>query len=470
MDPPYRLECNLCKSHFPEAEVGSKCPTCGGFLEYSFDPGYMRSVGFKGPLTFWRYRPVMPPVDKPISLGEGGTPLWEAKRLGDSLELDSLMLKDETRNPTSSFKDRSASLMISDALSKGFDSVVCATSGNHGASLAAYSAMEDVSCRLVVPSDLDLGKLAQMIAYDADVEEAGENIEAALKRVVELADATGAYQATTELNSLSVEALKTISYEMIEQGCAPDWVAVAMGSGVTIHALWKGFKELDEMGLIEGRPRLIGVQAVGCSPIAEAYEKGEDEPVEFEAGDTVASAIKMSKPLYGVAALRALNESGGLSVTITDDSMLEFGKEIARSEGIFAEPASAASVACLPSLVESGKIDHSDTIVSLITSSGLKTNDILKSLSRRRKSPGLGSRLATKERLLTEISKGRTYGYALWKGMEGELTLGAVYQHLSDLELRGLISSQSVGKRRYLTITDRGRRVLGAMDELQVLL
>jgi len=121
--------------------------------------------------------------------------------------------------------------------------------------------------------------------------------------------------------------------------------------------------------------------------------------------------------------------------------------------------------------VQSGEIDHSDTIVSLITSSGLKTNDILKSLSRRRrKSPGFGLRLATKERLLTEISKGRTYGYALWKGMEGELTLGAVYQHLSGLELRGLITSQAEGKRRYLTITDKGRRVLAAMDELQVLL
>jgi threonine synthase len=470
MEPPCRLECNLCKSHLPEAEVGSRCPVCGGFLEYSFDPGYLKSVGFKGPLTFWRYRPVMPPVDKPVSLGEGGTPLWEAERLGDSLELDSLMLKDETRNPTSSFKDRSASLMISDALSKGFDSVVCATSGNHGASLAAYSAMEDVSCQLVVPSDLDLGKLAQMIAYDADVEEAGENIEAALKRVVELADATGAYQATTELNSLSVEALKTISYEMIEQGCKPDWVAVAMGSGVTIHALWKGFTELEGMGLISERPRLIGVQASGCAPIADAFIMGENEPIEIEAGDTVASAIKNSKPMHGAAALKALRESGGFSVTISDDSMLDYGKEIARSEGIFAEPASAASVACLPTLVQAGEIDHSDTIVSLITSSGLKTNDILKSLSRRRKSPGLGSRLATKERLLKEISKGQTYGYALWKGMEREMTLGAVYQHLSDLEQRGLITSHAEGKRRYLTITDKGQRVLRAMDEFQVLM
>ena len=471
MESPCRLECILCKSRFPEAEMGGRCSECGGSLEYSFDPDYLKSVRFKGPLTFWRYRPVMPPVTKPVSLGEGGTPLWEAKRLGESLKLGNLLLKDETRNPTSSFKDRSASLMISDALSRGFGSVVCATSGNHGASLAAYSAMEDVSCRLVVPGDLDLGKLAQMIAYDADIEEAGKNIEAALERVVELADATGSYQATTELNPLSVEALKTISYELTEQGCTPDWVAVAMGSGVTIHALWKGFTELEEMGLIDGKPRLIGVQAAGCSPIADAYKKGEDEPVELETADTVASAIKMSKPLYGAAALEALKESGGLSVTITDDSMLEYGKEIARSEGIFAEPASAASVACLPNLVQSGEIDHSDTIVSLITSSGLKTNDILKSLSRRRrKSPGLGLRLATKERLLTEISKEQTYGYALWKGMEGELTLGAVYQHLSGLELRGLITSHAEGKRRYLTITDKGQRVLAAMDELQVLL
>jgi threonine synthase len=412
----------------------------------------------------------MPPVEKPVSLGEGGTPLWEAERLGDSLGLGNLTLKDETRNPTSSFKDRSASLMISDALSKGFDSVVCATSGNHGASLAAYSAMEDVSCRLVVPGDLDLGKLAQMIAYDADIEEAGENIEDALARVVELADATGAYQATTELNPLSVEALKTLSYEIAEQGCKPDWVAVAMGSGVTIHALWKGFTELEDMGLIDDKPRLIGVQAEGCSPIADAFKRGDDEPVKLEAGDTVASAIKMSRPMHGSAALRALKESGGFSVTITDESMLEFGKEIARSEGIFAEPASAASVACLPGLVETGEIDHSDAIVSLITSSGLKTNDILKSLSRRRKSPGLGSRLATKESLLREISKGPTYGYALWNGMERAMTLGAVYQHLSDLEDRGLISSHAEGKRRYLTITDKGRRVLGAMDELQILL
>ena len=470
MGSGFRLSCRSCGEKAEQDRPGYTCPKCGGVLEYSVDTEYLKEVKFKGPITFWRYRPVLPAVQEAVSLGEGGTPLWISERLGSDLGLKKLKLKDETRNPTSSFKDRSASLIVSDAVGRGFDTLVSATSGNHGASLAAYSAKEGLTCHLVVPSNMDIGKLAQMIAYDADVEEAGETIEAALKRVVELADATGSYQATTELNPLSVEALKTISYEIFEQGCKPDWVAVAMGSGVTIHALWKGFTELEVMGLISERPRLIGVQASGCAPIADAFIMGENEPIEIESGDTVASAIKMSRPMHGAAALKALRESEGFSVTISDDAMLEYGREIARSEGIFAEPASAASVACLPSLVDTGEIDHSDTIVSLITSSGLKTNDILKSLRRRRKSPGFGLRLATKERLLREISKDQTYGYALWKWMGGELTLGAVYQHLSDLETRGLIKSHTVGKRRYLNITDKGRRVLGAMDELQVLL
>lgn len=412
----------------------------------------------------------MPPVDKPISLGEGGTPLWEAERLGESIGLDNLVLKDETRNPTSSFKDRSASLIISDAVGKGFDSVVCATNGNHGASLAAYSAKEAMNCHLIVPNELDIGKLAQMIAYDADIYEADGGIEGAITRAIELADEKDWYQATTELNPLSIEALKTISYEIAEQGNFPDWMVVAMGSGVTIHSIWKGFKELEEIGLLHDRPRLVGVQAAGCSPITEAFRLGREDPSELDSVDTVAMAIKVSEPKYGVMALKDLRESDGLSVSVSDEQMLEFEKEVARSEGIFVEPASAATVACLPDLIEAGAIDRSDSVVSLITSSGLKTNDIIKSLNKRRRTLGMGSRLATKEQLLKSIMKKKTYGYALWKGLGRRMTLGAVYQHLSDLEDRGLIVSQSEGKRRYLTITEKGRRVLSALDELRELL
>jgi threonine synthase len=470
MDPPYVLGCSNCHEKAPGEGSYSWCADCGGFLEFAFDPEHLKTVQFKGPMTFWRYAPVMPNVRREVSLGEGGTPFLIAERLGKHLGLMNLHLKDETRNPTSSFKDRSAALIMSDAVGKGFDSVVCATNGNHGASLAAYSAKEDVSCRIVVPSDMDLGKLAQMIASDAHVEEAGDGIDLAIEKARKLAEEIGAYQATTELNPLSMEAIKTISYELVEQSGVPDWVAVAMGSGVTIHSLWKGFTELEEAGKIDSKPRLIGVQAEGCAPIADAFTKHIEAPLKIETGDTVATAIRVANPMYGAAALKALEESNGLSVTVPDSSMIDYGKEIARHEGIFAEPASAASVAFIPELLERGVIDGSDKVVSIITSSGLKTNDIIRSLSLRRKSPGLGIRLATKERILRRIASKKTYGYALWKGLGKEMTLGAVYQHLSDLESRGLIVSSAEGKRRYLEVTERGRKVLDALEDLQSLM
>lgn len=470
MGSSFKLSCRSCGKGAEQERPEYTCSGCGGVLEYSFDPEYLKEVKFDGPITFWRYRPVLPPVKEAVSLGEGGTPLWVSERLGSDLGLENLKLKDETRNPTSSFKDRSASLIVSDAVGRGFDTLVSATRGNHGASLAAYSATEGLTCHLIVPSNMDIGKLAQMIAYDAEVDTAGDNIEDAISQTVDLVERTGWYQATTELNPLSTEALKTISYELAEQGDPPDWVVVAMGSGQTFHAIWKGFKELEEMGKLTEMPRLIGVQAEGCSPITDAFSHGDVKPSKLEAADTIAKAILNSEPMYGSAALEALKESDGISVTVTDDEMLRYGKEIARLEGIFAEPASAAAVACLPSLLDEGIIDPKDSIISLITSSGLKTNDIFQSLSSRRRSPGLGSKLATKEHLLKNISRSKTYGYELWKDMGKKMTLGAIYQHLSDLEEKGLIVSQTEGKRRYLLITEKGRRVLSAMDELTILL
>ncbi len=466
----YSLTCQSCGATLPMEEVDSECKECGGLLEYVFEEEYLRGVRFTGRMTFWRYRPVLPKVPKPVSLGEGGTPLHRANRLAESLGLENLTLKDETRNPTNSFKDRSASLLISDAVGRGFDSVVCATNGNHGASIAAYSAKVDVACNLIVPKALDIGKLAQMMVYDARIVEVGESIEEAIERSRILVEEMGWYQATTELNPQSIEGLKTISYELIEQEGTPDWVVVAMGSGATLHALWKGFKEMKTMGLIDESPKLIGVQAEGCSPIANAFNQDKDEPIDIGKGVTEAAAIRVAEPIYGRLAIRALRESEGLATSVSDEEMISAGKEIARFEGIFAEPASAATVACLHGLVDDGRVDPGDSVVSLITSSGLKTDDILQSLTKRKKAPVLGSRLATKERILRLIAQNETYGYAIWKGLGQEMTLGAVYQHLKDLEARGLVSSSSRGKRKILGITERGRRVIEALDELQVLL
>jgi len=464
------LVCTDCGYVFPSDSGRNSCEKCGGILEYIWDEEYLKTVEFTGELKFWRYKPVLPPVKKQVSLGEGGTPLQEAQRLAEALGLKHLALKDETRNPTNSFKDRSASLIVSDASGKGFSSLVCATNGNHGASVAAYSAKADISCHLIVPKAMDIGKLAQMMVYNAEIVESGETIEEAIARVKTLEKEMGWYQATTELNPLSVEGLKTISYEIAEQKGEPDWIVIAMGSGVTISSIWKGLKELQTIGKIDQLPRLIGIQAEGCSPIVSAFEADADELKPIERGETEASAIRVSQPIFGELALRAIRESKGFATSVSDEDMLIAGREIARLEGIFAEPASAATVASLKKLIKSGEIDRADRITCLITSSGLKTDDILQSLTKRRKSPGLGSMLTTKEKILRQISGGATYGYEVWKAIGKGMTIGAVYQHIADLDKKGLISSIVKGKRRYYEITERGKRALSAMDDLQVLI
>ncbi len=461
------LECLECGYESSDDNPVTVCPDCGGLLEYRL---IIDNVKFSGPLSFWRYRQVLPRVSKTVSLGEGGTPLQKAERLAESLHFKNLYLKDETRNPTNSFKDRSASLIISDAKSRGYDSVVCATNGNHGASISAYSARVDINCNLIVPSIVDMGKLAQMMMYDAKIVQKGNSIEEAIEMAKELESEMDWYQATTELNPLSIEGLKTISYEIVEQEGVPDWVIVAMGSGATLHAIWKGFLEMEMLGIIDRKPSLIGVQAVGCAPISRAYSEGSSVPVKVEGGDTKASAIRVREPLYGKLALDALRDSNGFAVSVSDEEMVEAGKEIAGKEGIFAEPASSAPVACLKLDDVKMKISPDARIVCLVTSSGLKTDDILQNLTKRKKAPRLGSRLSTKERILKIIEQQPTYGYAIWKSIGLEMTIGAVYQHLTDLERRGLIKSTPEGKRKQLEITERGRRALQALEDLQVLL
>ena len=467
MSPSHILECLNCGEESVDENPDVTCKKCGGILEYRLT---LDKVKFKGNMTFWRYKPVLPKVSQMVSLGEGGTPLQKADRLAETLHFKNLYLKDETRNPTNSFKDRSAALIVSDAKSRGYDSIVCASNGNHGASISAYAAKEDIQCNLVVPKGVDMGKLAQMLMYDAKIVQTGDSIEEAITRARELEAEMDWYQATTELNPLSIEGLKTISYELVEENGVPDYVILAMGSGATLHALWKGFKEMEQLGIIDHKPRMIGVQAEGCAPITKAYEKGGKEPIHIKKGDTEASAIRVAEPLYGKLALESLKESDGFAVSVSDDEMIEAGMSIARNEGIFAEPASSAPVASLQKEIVQDRVDKDAKIVCLVTSSGLKTDDILRNITKRKKSPRLGSRLATKERILRIINQGPSYGYAIWKTLGADMTIGAVYQHLTDLETKGLLKATQKGKRKELEITERGKRALEALDDLQVLL
>ena len=440
---------------------------CGGSLEYRYDLEELRKAEPLERKGFWRYAPYMPEVSSVVTLGEGGTPLRKAERLSGKLGVG-VYLKDETVNPTGSFRDRCASLMVSNALDLGYSFIVSGSDGNLGASVAAYSAKAGINCTAVVPKNIDLGKLAQMIVYDAFVEEWGESTEDAISKAEEIASETGAYNATAELNPLNIEALKTISFEIHEQMGIPDWIIAPAGSGGTVYALWKGFKEMEMMGKLESAPRLVAVQAEGCKPIVDAYIKGCRKPEKVERVRTAISALRVASPMYGAEALNALRESRGVAVAVSDGEILESGKELARLEGVFAEPASSATVACLRRLVRDGVVDKGERVVCILTGSGLKTTDIIKALKVKRVR-GYAS-LPTKGAILRILSEGDAYGYAIWKRLGKAITLGAVYQHLSDLESKGLVTSFHRGGRRYFRLTDKGVRALRALDELRELL
>jgi threonine synthase len=464
------LECVECSAKFGGYPPQYSCKKCGGLLEYKCDDKTIKTGKFVGPFTFWRYKKLLPKVMSTISMGEGGTPLLKIRRLAKNAMLSNLYFKDETRNPTNSFRDRCAALLVSNAVDLGYKSVVCATNGNLGASLAAYCAKSGLTCHAVVPKNVDMGKLAQMLIYDAVIEEYGETVDDSLKRADDLAMEMGWYQASAEYNPLSIEALKTIAYEVYEQMGIPDWFIVPMGSGGTLYAVWKGFKELEIKSEVNSLPRMVGVQAEGCSPIVNAHVQNVQEPVVQTKPSTRALAILVKNPWYGKLALKAIKESQGTAISVSDSEIFTAEQEIAKLEGVFAEPASAATYAAFKKLVNQQVIDKKSKVVCLITGSGLKATDILQALTKRKKTAIMGLELSTKEKILRILCEKDAYGYELWKKIGKVMTRAAIYQHLNELSKNGLISSYEKEGRKYFRITRRGMKALRAIDALKLLL
>jgi threonine synthase len=462
-----RLKCIRCGSEFPVYPLKSSCEKCGGALEFAVELPKNGEFKFTEAQGFWRYRQLLPPVKHMVSLGEGGTSLHKAERLAKVAELKDLYLKDETRNPTNSYRDRAAAFLTSNAIDQGFEALVCASNGNMGASLAAYAARADLICHVLVPKVVDVGKLAQMIAYDAVIEESGDIVDDAIRKAADLARETGWYQATAELNPLVVEAQKTISFEIYEQFGVPDWVIVPMGSGGTIYSLWKGFRELEQLGLIKSLPRMVGVQTEGCAPIVSKLN--ENGASKFCNPSTRALAILVGEPLQSDLAVKAIQESNGLALTVSDGEILASELLVAKLEGVFAEPASSAAVAALQKL-RAQEISRDASVVCLITGSGLKATDVLQALNKKQKAAGLGLAVSTKQKILKIISEGDSYGYDLWKQLGQIMTRAAVYQHLNELSERGLVVGYEEGCKRFFRITERGRKVLAAFDEIQSLM
>ncbi|MCX8150566.1 MAG: threonine synthase [Candidatus Bathyarchaeota archaeon] len=463
------LQCIRCGSQFSRYPLKSNCEKCGGILEYSTDLSQTIKIGLSGALNFWRYKQLLPPVKHMISLGEGGTPLLKAERLASAIGLKELYLKDETRNPTHSYRDRAAALLTSDAVDSGYKALICATNGNMGASLAAYSAKVGLICHVIVPKVVDVGKLAQMLAYDALIREYGDIVDESIRKANSLAKESGWYQATAELNPLVVEAQKTIAYEIYEQQGVPEWVLVPMGSGGTIYSLWKGFKELKKLGLTKTLPKFVGVQPEGCAPIVGEINENKMILGEYSPS-TRALAVLVGEPLQAELAAKAINESQGFALTVSDSEILTAELQIAKFEGVFAEPASSATVAALRKLVNQNKIIRYNTVTCLITGSGLKATDVLQALTKKQKTAGLGLEISTKEKILRVLNEKATYGYDLWKQLGRIITRAAVYQHLKELAEKGLIASYEEDGKKFFRITEQGKKALAAIEDLKLLL
>jgi len=325
------LKCSRCSATFGPYPPRHRCSKCGGPLEYVYDLRRLRGAKFTRLRGIWRYASLLPQTEHRVTLGEGGTPLHKAARLTDRLKLKEVYLKDETRNPTNSFRDRSAALMVSNAIDLGYSHVVCASNGNMGASIAAYCAKSGLTAHVIVPRNVDVGKLVQMVMYNARIEEYGDTVDESIVRAERLVEETGWYQATPELNPLTIEAQKTISYEVAEEVGDVGWFIVPVGSGGTLYSIWKGMREAVELGMLESAPKMVGVQARGCSPIVDAHVEGVLKPTPKPA--TMALGILVRNPLNAELAIRAVKESGGVMVEVSDREILRAERELARLEG-----------------------------------------------------------------------------------------------------------------------------------------
>jgi threonine synthase len=308
-----------------------------------------------------------------ISLGEGYTPLVHARNLGRAMGTPLLHLKLEGMNPTGSFKDRGMVVAVAKALEAGSRAIVCASTGNTAASAAAYGAATGLETVVVLPrGQIAAGKLLQAQMAGAKVIGVDGNFDQALEAVRNLVDdATDSDRPVTLVNSVNPHRLagqKTAAFEVCEDlGGAPDYLAIPVGNAGNISAYWQGFTDYRDAGFIEARPAMLGFQAAGAAPLVIGHPI--DEP------QTVATAIRIGNPASAEKALKAKDESGGVIEAVTDDEILAAYRDLARLEGIFCEPASAASVAGLRKMADAGRIDPGATIVCVLTGHGLKDPD-----------------------------------------------------------------------------------------------
>ena len=373
--------CTICGKVSPAGPETTVCPHCGGILDIEYDYDYIRSCFRKQPLqerndpTMWRYLELLPvegPGTRP-KLRVGGSPLYRADALGKELGIRELWIKDDGQNPTASLKDRASAMAVVKACEAGKTTIACSSTGNAASSLAGNAAAAGLSTFIFVPSRAPKGKVAQLMMFGATVILVEGSYEDTFRISAEAIERWGWYNRNAAINPYLMEGKKTVSLEIAEQLSfkMPDYVAVSVGDGCTIGGVWKGFKDLYQAGLIDRLPRIISVQASGCCPINTAAAAGTMEWIPQEE-NTLADSIAVGVPRNPVKALRAISESNGVTVNVSDEEIMAAMRLLGKHAGVFAEPAGAAGTAGVKKAVETGLIERDASVVSIVTGNGLK--------------------------------------------------------------------------------------------------
>ncbi|MDT8357215.1 MAG: threonine synthase [Methanomicrobiaceae archaeon] len=372
----YRLTCVNCAAEFSPDAILYQCPECGHLLAVEYDLDAISvdwSTWRRRPFRLWRYGELLPVSGRPISLQEGGTPLYHLRKIGDELGIHALYAKHEGMNPTGSFKDRGMTVGVSMALQLGMKSVACASTGNTSASLAAYAAKAGIPAIVLLPAGkVALGKVAQALMHGAKVIAVRDNFDRTLEMVHSLCNTHGLYLLNS-INPYRLEGQKTIGFEVVDQlDDVPDRIVLPVGNAGNISAVYKGLLELARLDLIDMIPMMTGIQAEGSRPIVDAIRGDLAEIIPEKHPETVATAIRIGAPVNAEKALTAIRATSGTAEWVTDEEILAMQRELARKEGIGVEPASAASIAGVKKLVETGVIEKDEVVVCVVTGHLLK--------------------------------------------------------------------------------------------------
>ena len=375
------LRCTVCGWERDAAPTATVCERCGGILDVVYEYAAIRecltreALEARTDFSMWRYEELLPVecCDMRPRLRVGWSPLYEADRLGERIGVRKLFIKDDGLNPTASLKDRASAMAVAKAREAGKGIIACSSTGNAASSLAGNAACAGMTTYIFVPSRAPKGKVAQLMIFGAHVISVEGSYEDTFRLSAEAIDRFGWYNRNAAINPYLMEGKKTVSLEIAEQlgFVMPDYVAVSVGDGCTIAGVWKGFKDLYAIGLIDRLPRLIAVQAEGCCPLNKAAAAGtmDWEPMEE---NTIADSIAVGVPRNPVKALLAMKESDAVIVNVSDEEIYGAMRLLGREAGVFAEPAGAAGTAGVLKAVQNGLISPDSSVVSIVTGNGLK--------------------------------------------------------------------------------------------------